>query len=89
MIIGYSKVDVETRLSYITKYLPKIDNWAICDTFCAGLKITTKYKSEMWDLINEYLNSENEFEVRFAIVMILNYYIEESYLEKNFKIFIK
>lgn len=72
---------------YIKEFIPKIDNWAICDTFCAGLKITNKYKEEMWDLINKYVNSKNEFEVRFAIVMLIDYYIESSYLEKNFEIF--
>ena len=42
---------------------------------------------ESWELINKYLKSNKEFEVRFAIVMILDYYIESSYLQKNFKIF--
>jgi len=88
MIIGLNKnlkwKEVE---KYIKEFVPKIDNWAICDTFCAGLKITKKYKLEMWNLINEYLNSTREFEVRFAIVMILDYYIDSSHLQKDFEIF--
>lgn len=88
MIIGLNKeLEWEELEKYIKEFVPKIDNWAICDTFAAGLKITNKYKTQMWKLINEYLNSKEEFEVRFAIVMILDYYIESSYLEKNFKIF--
>ena len=31
--------------------------------------------------------SDQEFEIRFGVVMILDYYIEEDYLEKDFKIF--
>lgn len=88
MIIGLNKQlewkDVE---KYIKEFVPKIDNWAICDTFCAGLKITKKYKEQMWNLINEYLSSKKEFEVRFAIVMILDYYIDNAYLNRNFEIF--
>lgn len=88
MIIGLDKNLKWNKLEeYIVAFVPKIDNWAICDTFCAGLKITNKYKEEMWSLINEYFSSEKEFEVRFAIVMILNYYIDSSYLQKNLKIF--
>ena len=30
-----------------------------------------------------------EFEIRFGVVMLLDYYIEEEYLEKDFKIFDK
>ena len=59
-------------LKYVEKYIPKIDNWAICDVFCAGLKITKKYKKEMWNFIKKYLKSDKEFEIRFAIATINN-----------------
>ena len=57
--------------------------------FCAGLKITKKYKKKMWNFIQKYLNSDKEFEIRFGIVIILDYYIDEEYLDKNFEIFQK
>lgn len=88
MLIGQAKAeDINTILKYVEEYVPKIDNWAICDVFCAGLKITKKYKKEMWNFIQKYLKADKEFEIRFAIVMILDYYIEEEYLQENFKIF--
>ena len=88
MIIGQVKnEDINTILKYVEKYVPKIDNWAICDVFCAGLKITKKYKKEMWNCIQKYLKSDKEFEIRFAVVMILDYYIDEEYLKEDFKIF--
>lgn len=88
MLIGQAKnEDINTILKYMEKYVPKIDNWAICDVFCAGLKITKKYKKEMWNFIKKYLKSDKEFEKRFAVVMILDYYIDEEYLEEDFKIF--
>ena len=88
MLIGQAKnEDINTILKYMEKYVPKIDNWAICDIFCAGLKITKKYKKEMWNFIQKYLKSDKEFEIRFAVVMILDYYIDEEYLKEDFKIF--
>ena len=88
MIIGLSKEkDFGKIEKYIIEFIPKIDNWAVCDVFCAGLKITKKYKKEMWELIGKYLKSKKEFELRFGIVMILDFYIEENYLQENFKIF--
>lgn len=88
MIIGLSKENnFEVIKKYIKDFVPKIDNWAICDVFCAGLKITKKYKEDMWNFIQTYLKSKNEFYLRFAIVMILDFYIEEGYLERNFEIF--
>jgi len=90
MLIGLAKKeDINIILQFVEKYLPKIDNWAICDVFCAGLKITKKYKKDMWNFIQKYLKSNKEFEIRFAVVMILDYYIEKEYLYDNFKIFEK
>lgn len=88
MLIGLNKqLEWKETEKYIKEFVPKIDNWGVCDIFCAGLKITNKYKEKMWKLINEYLNSQKEFEVRFAIVMILDYYIDESHLKEIFEIF--
>lgn len=88
MLIGLNKkLEWKELEKYIKEFAPKIDNWAVCDGFCAGLKITKKYKKEMFELIKEYLASKREFELRFAIVMILDYYIEKEYLEKDFNIF--
>lgn len=88
MIIGLDKsIDWQEKRKYIEDFVPKIDNWAVCDVFCAGLKFTKKYKKEMWKLINEYTNSDEEFDLRFAIVMILDYYIEEEYIKEIFRIF--
>ena len=87
MIIGLNtKADIKEIISDIEEFVPKIDNWAVCDTFCAGLKITKKYKDEIWNLLKKYLSSNKEFEIRFAVVMILDYYIEEKRLNEIYKI---
>lgn len=87
MLIGLEKGDFKKIKKHIEAFIPKIDNWAVCDVFCGGLKITNKNKSEMWEFINKYLESDKEFEVRFLVVMILSYYIDEEYLSKDFEIF--
>ena len=90
MIIGLNKEkDIKKIQKQIKKFVPKIDNWAVCDTFCAGLKITKKYKVEMWDFLQPYLESKKEFYVRFGVVMLLDYYIEEEFLFQIFEIFNK
>ena len=90
MLIGQAKnEDINIILKYVENYVPKIDNWAICDVFCSGLKITKSHKKEMWNFIQKYIDSDKEFEIRFAIVIILDYYIEQEYLNEDFKIFEK
>lgn len=90
MLIGLEKnISFKKLERYINAFVPKIDNWAICDNFCAGLKITKQYKKEMYELIKKYLKANNEFEIRFAVVMLLDYYVEEKYLKENFEMFNK
>lgn len=87
MIIGLDKkANIKTILEYIEEFIPKIYNWAICDVFCAGLKIVNKYPKEIWSFISKYLESEKEFELRFAIVIILDYYVNEEYIDKVLKV---
>lgn len=88
MVIGLAKPkEKEMIFQAIQEFIPKIDNWAVCDIFCGGLKITKNHKEEMWEFLQSYLTSNQEFEIRFAVVMLLSYYIEEDYLEKDFVIF--
>ena len=81
MLVGMAKIDTKQRIQYIKKFVPKIDNWAICDTTCAGLKFTHNNREVVWDLIKYYLKSDKEFELRFAIVMMLDFYIIDDYID--------
>lgn len=85
-IIGNYKLTYDELVKYIDYFLPKIIDWAICDTFVAGLKITKKYLNEVWEYINSKLSSKSEFTVRFSLVMILNYYINDEYKNCIFNI---
>ncbi|MCR4925847.1 MAG: DNA alkylation repair protein [Clostridiales bacterium] len=86
MVIGACKADLETRLGYIKAFVPKIDNWSVCDSFCNSLKFTKKNTDVVWDLILPYTKSEKEFEVRFAFVMMLNYFVSDEYIDRIFEL---
>lgn len=77
-VIGYLKTDLKTYKRYLKKFIPMIDNWATCDMACSHLKFTKTYKKEMYPFICSYLKSKKEYEVRFAIVMLMDYYLEED-----------
>ena len=67
--------------SYIREFVSHINNWAVCDTFCASLKVTKRFPEQMYQLILPYANSNKEYELRFYIVMSLIYYIEDDHIE--------
>lgn len=87
MIIGFqTKEPIEEVIKETKEFVPKINSWAVCDVFCAGLKITKKHPKEIFNLIQGYLKSEKEYELRFAIVMLLDYYINDEYIDKVLQI---
>lgn len=87
LVIGYMKTDLKTRLKYLDKFIPMIDNWAICDSTCSTYKFTNKNLTEMWEYLQKYVNSQNEFEVRFLCIMLMNYYIIDEYVDKVLDIY--
>lgn len=82
MVIGYVKTDIEEILSYVASLVPKIDNWSVCDSFCTGLKFTKENKERVWTFLQPYLSSKKEYEIRFGVVMLLDFYIEIEYIDR-------
>lgn len=87
MVIGSAKADLQELLTYVELFVPKIDSWSICDSFCAGLKFTNRHKEQVWQFLQPYLKSNKEFELRFGIVMLLDFYIVEEYIERVLGLF--
>lgn len=90
-LIGYARRRAKAPLSEILSetadFLPLIDNWSVCDSFCSTLKIAREYPEEVWDFLLPYFQSEKEFYVRFAVVMSLDYYINPEYIDKLFPLY--
>ena len=87
LVIGYMKEDLKTRLHYLDKFVPMIDNWAVCDCCSSTYKFTNKNLEEMWDYLQKYIDSKNEFEARFAIIMLMYYYITDDYIDRVLNIY--
>lgn len=75
MILNNQKWSFSQLKPYLERYITKINSWAICDIFCAEMKICKKEPDRLWDFIVPYISKEKEFEVRFGIVTILDHYI--------------
>lgn len=86
MVIGYMRTSLEQRQKYLDTFVPKIDNWAVCDCCISTYKFTNKNQKEMWQYIQKYVNSNSEFEIRFAVIMMMSYYLNDEYIDKVLEI---
>ncbi|MDE6374757.1 MAG: DNA alkylation repair protein [Alistipes sp.] len=79
LVIGYAKCPPDEKLRLTERFIPKIDNWAVCDCCCWRLK--SAERDPMWRFILPRFRSSGEFEVRFAVVMALSNFIDEEHIE--------
>ena len=92
MVIGYGLDNMERRAGgaqeellgearrLIRWFLPKIDNWSVCDSFCSTLKIAGRHRAQLWPFVLDCLRSGEEYTVRFGAVLLLDYYVDRAYL---------
>ena len=86
LTINALKCSWEERLSRLKPYIPVLDNWAVCDSFCSNAKWALKVPSQaLWEFLLPYFQSDKEFEVRFAIVMSMCYLLKEEWLDIVFR----
>ena len=81
LLIANIKIDYDNRLKLINNFLPKIDNWGICDIFVSELKVIKNNNKEFLNYLLPLLKNNEEFYQRFVIVVLLNYYINDVYID--------
>ena len=84
-LINLEKCTLEERLAMLGRYVPVMDNWAVCDSYCANAKWMAKADKEaLWMFLQPYFRSVREFEARFAIVTAMTYFLKEEWIERVF-----
>ena len=81
LVIAHIK-DIKLNQKYIDNYVTQIDNWGICDSFCNSLNIVQNNYSDYFNYFSNFLKSDNEFRVRVALVVFLNFYLTDFYIDK-------
>ena len=70
----------------LERYVPVLDNWAVCDSYCAHAKWMVRADKEvLWAFLQRWFGSGREFEVRFAVVVAMTYFLNEEWLDRVFQ----
>ncbi len=85
-IIAGLKKEFSIILRYLEAILPEIDNWSICDSVASSLKIFKKHLQEGKSYIDSCLKSESTYTIRFGLILLLCYYINDDYLDYIFNV---
>ena len=88
LVLGYLKLDFNELKPLVADFIPYIDNWAVCDMTVANLKVYKKNKTKdiVFKEIKGFINNNNPWINRFGYVLLLEYFIEEKYIEEIFSL---
>ena len=70
-------------LKEIEKFLPYIDNWAICDGLSP--KVFKNHKPELLEKIKQWIPSEHTYICRFGIEMLMRWFLDEDFKPEYLK----
>lgn len=77
LVISYIKEEIIFE-KYFKIHIQKIDNWALCDTFCSAIKIVEKYEDKYFNESVKLSLNEEEFISRVGLVTILDHFINSK-----------
>ena len=83
LVISHIK-DEKIFNKYFKEYINKIDNWALCDTFCSSIKIVEKHEDKYFKEAVKMSLNKKEFISRIGLVMILDHFMNQKNLETIF-----
>ena len=85
LMIGYGVFSDDERRKLTERYLSFCDSWGAIDLFVVRHK---KYATAFWwDFAVSNLSSENEFAVRYGVIMFLSNFLSQEYIERVFEAF--
>lgn len=87
MVIGRAKMDQEERVRRLNLWVPGILSWADCDCSVSSFKFMKKDQPFWYDYCVSWLSSDREYAQRFAYVALMQYFINDSYIDRVLEIF--
>ncbi len=77
-LAAVSLLPYDKFLLYVSDCVSLMDNWALCDCFKA--KCIAKHREEFLPMIDGFFQTRKEYFVRYALVSLLNDYVEKKYI---------
>ena len=82
ILLGKSGMTDDERMECYRAFVPVIDNWAVCDIACATLTAIKRNPAPWMEFILSYMRRDEEFEIRFGVVMLLANFIDEDHIDQ-------
>ena len=76
-IIISNMKDCDKVISELEKFLPYVDNWAVCDIMSP--RVFKKHKEELLDRIKLWISSDQTYTCRFGLEMLMTHFLDDDF----------
>lgn len=76
--------DYEEVIAGVEKFLPYVDNWAVCDIMSP--KVFKKHRPELLEKIRQWTKSRHTYTLRFGMEMLMSHFLDEDFLPEYLEI---
>lgn len=80
------KLSFKDSIILFEDYIKYIDNWSSCDSVIANYKLFSKNLDVGLTCIKKYLKDKNPWINRVGVVLLLDYYINDKYIDTIFEL---
>lgn len=80
LILCYRKMDYDSTINYLNKFLPYIDNWAVCDMTVCNMKKLSSEINKTFELAMKLCDSDEPWIIRVGVVIMLDYLVKTKYI---------
>ena len=85
LVLDYIKCPLAARLELVGHFLPHVDNWAICDTFCCNSAWAKKRQDRdalrAW--LGKLVKSREEFTRRCGLVLLMCHFLDDAACDRT------
>ena len=85
LVLGMLPVnDFSDYLTHLSRWVRVIHSWSVCDSFSLPQpkKLLREHGPELWAFFLPYLQHSEEYEVRFGIVALMQYFIDAEHIDE-------
>ena len=87
LVIANADMEFCERLDLTMKFIPEIDNWAVCDILCMDWKVEDgPDKDKLWECCLELIETDDEYRMRVSAVMMLAHLLDDKYIDEALRL---
>ena len=80
-VIALCHEDFDQKFTAFCAFTARMNDWCVCDCTCAAFKEIKRHRDQIFERLKEMTQAEEEFTVRAALVVFLDYFADPVYID--------